>query len=259
MTEMQSDNTRCKTIVQQTTAGGSTWPGLIPAGTLRRRHFIPRGFTLIEVLVALSIATLVALVIFSVYHATSSSLASLESGRRRATDAVSAMDMLGRDLVCAIDLPFAGSVSFMLDPGVSGEAPASALAFHTVEVSSPDNESVRFKVLLVNYSLKGDEDEENAPVNVRWLVRETQQIMEDGTIGPSEIRKLAMGVNLFTVSVSDGTRWLEKWPVDGGASVPQGARIGLSYAAGRSTRHLESTVVIPAGMRFAAPAARRSQ
>lgn len=212
-----------------------------------------RGFTLVEILVALAVGTLVVLVVFSVYHATSSSIMAVESGRRSSRDAATAIDLVGRDLACAIDLPFAGSVSFMLDPGMPGAMPSPSLFFHTVEVSTPDEASVVFKAFRVSYAVKPSD--EDAPGSPCVLARESQRIMEDGTLCAAEVREIVHDVAGLAISVSDGRKWLDKWPVEGGGSMPSGARIGLSYRTGNSVRTLESSVIIPAGMKFAPPPA----
>ncbi|MEI6971027.1 MAG: prepilin-type N-terminal cleavage/methylation domain-containing protein [bacterium] len=204
------------------------------------------AFTLVEFMVAAAIATLVTMVMFAVFRATSTTFESVEADRRVFDKAVNAVESVSRDLTCSVRMPLGGTMYFLLDQGTDIGDSNSDLSFHTATSFLTQDDTEQFQVERIRYSLLPARDGDR-PAMI--LARTAQVLAADGTPGEQMTENIAVGVEMFKVAFFDGTMWHETWPTsEAKRPVPIAARISLSCRQGRLVRTFESTAVIRFGM-----------
>ncbi len=187
-------------------AGGFPTPSIVPAPAASRRP--PAGFTLLEVLFAMGMVSIVAVSLFA-------SLGTAYRAREHARAAMDpvhavhvALEMAGEDLRGA--LPPAGILagSFLGVRGTEGAGLADALEFYRVAPLSPAADRLRRsggveKVELSLGLLAGDP----LPVLLR---KRTANLLSPRTEEP-EAEVLCRHVTSFGARYFDGTEWQEGW------------------------------------------------
>ncbi|MEI6808013.1 MAG: type II secretion system protein GspJ [bacterium] len=210
--------------------------------TTRRRT----AFTLIELLVATAISALLIVAVFAIYHTVSSTFETVENDRLVFDQAVVAVETAGRDLTCSARIPLSGNIYIVLDQGSQSDDLNSDLSFHTATHTTTPDDTDQFQIERIRYSLQ--------PVNqgtesTKALIRTTQIMAVDGTLGEQVQNDIARYVESFHVTLFDGDKWYDTWPAtDGKRPIPSAARITLSCRNGRSVKTFESTVVIRSGL-----------
>ncbi len=196
------------------------------------------GFTLIELILAMAIASLVVTLIFSTYHTVTVTLQGQQDRRRGADKAADAVRQIERDLTCAFAPKSDAACAFELQKGTT---PAAArLSFCTAVMPANETDLRWFELRRVVYGIGADA--ENAPV----LFRAEQPLAGPGAFAPPVTNALATGVESFRVSVYDGAEWSEEWS-SAGSSCPRAARIELTARHGSGTNTFQTEVLIPAG------------
>ena len=208
------------------------------AGTARR---LPHrsGMTLIELILAIAIASLVISLVLTVYRTVSVTMLGQEERRRGADAVADAVERIARDLVCTFAPKSDNSCLFVLDRG----APASKsphLSFCAAVVPEGETDLRWFDLHRVTYRV--DVEGGSAPV----LLRESRPLSGPGALAPAVTNVLAREVESFRVFAYDGTEWKDDWP-PGLAGCPRAARVELTARHGSGTKTFQTEVLIPAG------------
>jgi prepilin-type N-terminal cleavage/methylation domain-containing protein len=199
------------------------------------------GFTLIEVLLALAIASIIGGVIFALFRTSAATTGSLHASGRRLDRATAAMDLVCRDITCSVLLDVTGVVPFFLEPGGQGVDHCSSLALYCADKDEQGFGGI--ELCKIRYSLLEDDGGGG-----RTLVREKRVIQESGELAEPTELALADGIASFVVVAYDGTEWGNAWPRQNiAARLPQAAHISLSFVDGRNIRILESKAMVRAG------------
>lgn len=232
-------------------------PRLPPADADRMRDVratsSSSGFTLVEVILAVSIAALVLASLFALYFATSQSVDAQSERRAGGASMSRAMDRLTRDLSNALPVPGYDEGGFALTKGEPEHGDGSVLRFCTARRTDPfdgDTRALRwFEIIEVDYRL------ERAPRERGKLVRTERPLVGPGAISPPSTNVLAVGVDGFEVQIRQGAEWVDEWVVELGddqAEWPRAARIQLiPDARARDARPYAVDVLIPTGWTIA--------
>lgn len=199
--------------------------------------------TLIEILIAISVSTIIVGVALSVYLTLSASL------RRqidtRLDNAALALDSLRHDLVSCSQVSFSNTPVFELQTTVGdGDIPpeskltlcGGSLPRDTVDFS-------RMEVKRIRYSLQPDGDT-GGRVS---LLRESLTLWGAEALAPPESTVILKGVHRFEVQVMEGSGWTNQWPARLNRPFPRAARVRLDWASARTTETASIVVFIPAG------------
>lgn len=205
------------------------------------------GFSLLEVLVAMTIAAMVAAVVLSVYRAISAASQSARSVHEGVAGAIEALQRIQRDVACAVEVPMRGVVSMIVDPGSMVEDRCSSLMLYTVCLPEGETDAARVEVRRVSYRVEpADDDRGRGSV----LMREEQKLEMDGSMGEPVRETVARCVRKFQVAAYDADKWKSEWPSDTARSLPSAIRLLLVYDDGRVSRSLETDVLVRAGTIF---------
>ncbi|MFH0954370.1 MAG: type II secretion system protein GspJ [Verrucomicrobiota bacterium] len=200
------------------------------------------GMTLIELLLAIVIAVLVAALVFSVYHVVSVTLQGQQARRRGPDAAARALEQLARDLECTYAVPGDDTTKLSVSAGGGESGAESDLSFCTAILPEGETDLRWFEIQRVRYRV-------TAEAAGHVLLRESQALAGPGAAAPPVTNTLAEGIERFRVAVYDGSGWKGSWPEPGPDSptCPRAARLEIEASSGSGTRGFQTEVFIPAG------------
>lgn len=201
-----------------------------------------RGFTLIEVMLAIAIAVLVTSVAFMTYRMASNTSRGIFRNRSSSLRVLSALETLRRDMACAVGSQVPGTDVFVVDPGGPAEPRFSMAAFYTVSAGNAADGGSRFVVHRVVYRVT----ESDAGME---LIRATKLLGEDG-LGEEERQSVVSGLLSFQISVNWKGDWYDRWPIKGSPRIPSGARLLIGAGRPGSEVRLESETLVNTGLEF---------
>lgn len=217
--------------------------GRLPAAASSR----PRsGFTLLELLLAMTVAVIVIAMLYAVFHVV---IQSREIGERRRAvlgRAVEGIDTLSRDLQSAYASDIETNCAFALhDRSASGDRDA-VLEFCATLAPDSEPDPRWYDVVHLRYE-RIREGAESRLVRIRHVV---------GRAEPAGVltNVIARFVTGWSVEVYDGEGWVASWPNPDTPVLPRAARIRLTVVQDGDPLDLPATVFIPAGNGVEAPA-----
>ena len=213
---------------------------------IRSRH----ALTLIELLVAMGIAVLLAAVVFAVYAGVLRTLDSQSRWRSAAYPASAALDALTLDLTCATAPWGITNAPFVLSPSSDG-ATGIELHFFTATPMSAARSVRAYAIREMDYAL-------SAPkvAGTNGLIRSWRTFRMDDPAGVASNRDIWESVRAVRLEVFDGKCWTNTWGGGTNTPLPQAARVMLTVgdeSAGRRS----AEVLIPAGQHIAPPKRRK--
>lgn len=199
-----------------------------------------RGMTLIELLVAITVAILVFTASVSVYLAVTSSLRR-QQDRRQGT-AVAALDQIRHDLACCAQATFSNTPPFSVGTHAAeaGAPGFSSLAFFMGGTPGPEDDFSRFEVKRVQYSVSSG----------GALIRESQTLWGTDALAPATSNVVLEGVMAWEVSVLADSDWTNRWVSSARCLIPRAARLRLDWRTAATTETARVDVFIPAGSSF---------
>ncbi len=227
------------------------------------------GLTLIELLVAMGIAVLLAAVVFAIYAGVLRTLDSQSRWRAQAYPASVALDALSLDLASAV-IPWGiTNAPFVLSPSLDGADGIKLHFFTAMPMSAARDPAKRgasiraYAIREMDYTLSAS----NA-VGTNGALRSTSGLIRawaavrideaggaDHSAGIVSNRDIWGSVRAIRLEVFDGKRWTNTWGGGTNTSLPQAARVMLTVGD-ESVSRRTSEVLIPAGHRIAAPKSR---
>ena len=199
--------------------------------------------TLIELLLAVCIATLIAAAAFAVYFTVTATLR--RQTEHRWQSATEALETLRRDLACCLPTAADGKEPFVLDctEGTTSTNWNSALYCATAVVPPGQPDMSRFESVRMRYSLVAESDSQQGPSLVRQTIPQTGAAARQGPV----TNLLARGVAAFQIRVLTGASWTNRWKSTLKNPLPRAAQVRLAWNEGSVTEELTSWVLIPAG------------
>jgi type II secretion system protein J len=177
----------------------------------RTRSRAQRAFTLIELVLAMALVSMLAASLYASMHIAYQAKRTAERAVAPVRSAAIAADLLSQDLQCALPPtgvlagPFTGSAS---DGGsLPGGGEADVLDFYCVGEDCPPNQQtqpMQEGIRHVELAVRTDVD---PPVLVRRIDR---NLLASQQQDPEE-EILCRGVRLFQVRYYDGTTWYDEW------------------------------------------------
>lgn len=214
-------------------------PGNLPPA--RRAGFTDRGMTLVEVLLALGIAVLLAGLVFSIYRAVLVTVRVQSERRSLRFPAAAALDLLRRDLERSLAPIGAANAFFILGPGIN-EATEKRLCFASADAGDSFALSV-YDVFLIQYLLQPGSDAGDYS-----LVRERRPLCGESEDPEWPDREeLVRNVSDFRIELFDGSQWTNSWGLLRDGGVPLAARASLTIGDDAT---FGMHTLIPAGHRI---------
>ena len=226
----------------------------------RSRH----ALTLIELLVAMGIAVLLAAVVFAIYAGVLRTLDSQSRWRAQAYPASAALDALTLDLASAV-IPWGiTNAPFVLTPSLDGAdgiklhfftaMPMSAASHNATQAldESRSPPAIRaYAIREMDYALSSSRS-----AGTNGLIRTWTAFRIDDPAGVASNRDIWESVRAIRLEVFDGTRWTNTWGGGTNVLLPRAARVMLTVGDESISRRT-SEVLIPAGQHIAVPKSRK--
>ncbi|MDD5678704.1 MAG: prepilin-type N-terminal cleavage/methylation domain-containing protein [Kiritimatiellae bacterium] len=215
------------------------------------------ALTLIELLVAMGIAVLLAAVVFAIYAGVLRTLDSQGRWRAVAYPSAAALDALSLDLAGAVVPWGMTNPPFVLAPSSKG---AGGIRLHFFAARSVQNmtpaqdlsrsaRDVRaYAVREIDYSLST-----SAAAGTNSLIRAWSAFRMGDPAGIASNVDVWESVRAIRLEVFDGKRWTNTWGTGTNAPLPQAARVMLMVGDESVSRQIASEVLIPAGQPITAP------
>lgn len=211
------------------------------SGGLPRACISRRGVTLLELLLALSIAVLISALVFSLYRTGVRALAGQQVRLGAPAAAGDAVLAIGSELARGYACPQVGTNAFVLRPPPDAGA-FPELDFYAARSLRGNDAPAWFVLERLTYRVRSDDDAEKAA-----LYCERQLLAGPGSTAPAT-NKLVGGIAAWRVQVFDGNNWLDHWPPAAGEpALPRAARLELVLEEGAPENAFQTEVWIPAG------------
>lgn len=202
------------------------------------------GFTLVELLVALVIAVLIASVLVALYGIATRTVFDQQARARGPHAASTTLDLMADDLGRAILQAVATNDFFVLENGGTNQPPGvtASLSFCTLDPlqdTTPDWHLAR----RVTYRV--ETEGQPAPA----LLRIHQPLTGPGSVGDPVTNVLVREVDTFSIELFDGSDWQSTWVGKAGDSRrPKIARVVINSTAWKGASPLQrADLMIPAG------------
>jgi type II secretion system protein J len=214
-------------------------------------HLAFRGFTLVELLVAMAISTFVAAAALSVFLTITASQRRQTESRRE--DALQALDVLRRDVACALPTAFTSAPPFALEtaagnPLADPDGGRADLILTTGRLDDDATDLTRLHVWRVRYRRVSTGPHDATTV----LTREAVRLDAPGSEAGTETGILFRGVVSFDVSVLQGATWTNHWMPSSRQPLPKAVRMELGWTEAGTTVTAGAWTVLPAAQAFPA-------
>ncbi|KIH75832.1 general secretion pathway protein J [Geoalkalibacter ferrihydriticus] len=196
-----------------------------------------KGFTLLEILVALAITAIVLTSTYGVFASLSSAKEELEGDGEIYHQARVLFDRMGREIRSTYFRPTARDTLFR---GGEGDILGQDYLELTTTITSPTLPRAS-GISQVRYEIRLNPDDREAPP---ILVRMEESLLP-GVNAEGMEHRLAAGISRFGVRFFDGLEWRDEWNATEGGGLPQMVELFLEMeAAGRPLTFL-TAIEIP--------------
>jgi type II secretion system protein J len=176
------------------------------------------GFTLLEVLVASTILSLVLAALYGVFSQTLTSKRLVENRAARARTARIALLRIGEDLQSALP-PSAGNLRFVGETRLSRNYPEDTLSFATLTRTASINHAQEGDLNTIGYTLEPDPTD----ITQKQLVRRVRFALASENRSADEIAPLLYQVQGLRFRFFNGRTWQDEWK-------PENTQEGLPQA-----------------------------
>lgn len=208
------------------------------------------GFTLVEVLLAVAVAALVLVLLFSLYRALVNTVDQYRSRRDAGTALAGAVDQLTRDLMSGRPVPGYDEGGLTLDTEQAAGRTMAELTFCTTRPGRPmgDADDLRWsEVVTVSYRVDRVAGGRNR------LLRVTRPLVGPEALLPAQTNVLALGIAHFALTLYIDGEWQEDARLKPDERWPQAARMTIEADDQTSGERLFSTdVMLPVGWSYVA-------
>lgn len=211
----------------------------------RAKYGQPRGFTLLELILAMAITCMLAMTLYATLRTAFKAQASATSAVESLRSVQVALQMVDRDLSCALPPTGILAGAFYGIPQGSGTDPSDTVEFYaiTTGVDDPNDPTRADGMRRIDITL------EAAPDGTMSLIRRVQRNLTSLEDLPPDEEILCRNVTSLTYRYFDGTQWTDSWDsTTESDTLPLAVEMTIELApTGRDTRgyHLTRTFTLP--------------
>jgi type II secretion system protein J len=188
----------------------------------RRNYPFSSGFTLVEVMIALFILSVIFSIVYSSFFPTRKVIKNIEERRGEWQMLESGLQIMSSDIRTAA-LPPSNALSlFKGNDAYTSQQPLITFSSYT-----PYQSDGIGRLRVVAYNIEESLDTSGTLSVRRLLYDNTEEIIED------EI--LMDGLNEIKLSYFDGEEWKEQWETESSSNLPKGIKVILSFKRGEVT------------------------
>lgn len=191
------------------------------------------GFTLLEILLALSVLSVILLLLLSAFTGAARVRETLSSRSRDFRQIRLVLDRAGTDLMGAFATTARGESALSLREDELSGMPAATLSFTAFQLPDGDSGHPPAEIVKIRYFPRIGAD----GVSIE-LHREQSDLPFVGNKIPLRETVVAEGLRGFRVEMYNGTEWVKEWPGGGGgkSALPKKAAVTLVDRLGETYR-----------------------
>ncbi len=192
-----------------------------------------RGFTLIEILLALSVLSVILLLLLSAFTGAARVRETLSSRSRGFRQVRLVLDRVGTDLMGAFATTAREESALTLREDQFSGMPAATLIFTAFQLPDGDSGHPPAEIVKIRYFPRIGAD----GVTLELHREQSDLPFIENKIASRE-SMVAEGLRGFRIELYDGTTWVKEWPTGGGAktTLPKKAAVTLVDARGETYR-----------------------
>ena len=209
---------------------------------MTRPHDRCGGFTLLEVLLALSVLSVLFLLLLSAFTGAARVRETLSSRAREFRQIRLVLDRMGTDLMCAFAVSAREESALTLREDQLSGLPASTLTFTTFQLPDGDSGHPPAEIVKIRYfprigadgvTLELHREQSDLPFVVNQI--------------PLRESRVARGLRGFRVEVFDGTTWVKEWPAGGGSKTKMPMKAAVTLVGERGETYRREVPILLAG------------
>ncbi|MHB1024310.1 MAG: prepilin-type N-terminal cleavage/methylation domain-containing protein [Desulfobacteria bacterium] len=191
------------------------------------------GFTLLEILLALSVLSIILLLLLSAFTGAARVRETLSSRAREFRQIRLVLDRAGTDLMCAFAVSAREDSALSLREDQLSGMPAATLTFTAFQLPDGDSGHPPAEIVKIRYFPRIGADGVTLELH-----REQSDLPFIENKIPLRESPVAEGLRGFRVEVFDGTTWVKDWPASGGSktTLPKKAAVTLIDERGETYR-----------------------
>jgi type II secretion system protein J len=200
---------------------------------MTRPHVRCGGFTLLEILLALSVLSVILLLLLSAFTGAARVRETLSSRAREFRQIRLVLDRIGTDLICAFATSAREESALSLREEQLSGLPAATLTFTAFQLPDGDRSHPPAEIVKIRYFQRIGADGVTLELH-----REQSDLPFIGNKIPLRESPVAEGLRAFRVEVYDGTTWVKEWPAGGGSktALPKKVAVTLMDKRGETYR-----------------------
>jgi len=200
---------------------------------MTRPHVRCGGFTLLEILLALSVLSVILLLLLSAFTGAVRVRETLSSRAREFRQVRLVLDRIGTDLICAFATSAREESALSLREDQLSGLPAATLTFTAFQLPDGDSGHPPSEIVKIRYFPKIGADGVTLDLH-----REQSDLPFLENKIPLRESPVAEGLRAFRVEAFDGTAWVTAWPAGGGSktALPKKIAVTLMGARGETYR-----------------------
>lgn len=200
---------------------------------MTRPHGSRGGFTLLEILLALSVLSIVLLLLLSAFTGAARVRETLSSRSREYRQIRLVLDRAGTDLMGAFATSAREESALSLREDQLSGMPAATLTFTAFRLPDGDGGHPPAEIVKIRYSPRIGADGVTLDLH-----REQSDLPFIENKIPLRESAVAKGLRGFRIELYDGTTWVKEWPTGGRSktAMPKKAAVTLAGARGETYR-----------------------
>ena len=200
------------------------------------------GFTLLEILLSLSVLSVILLLLLSSFTGAARVRETLSSRAREFRQIRLVLDRIGTDLICAFATSAREESALSLSEDQLSGLPAATLTFTAFQLPDGDRSHPPAEIVKIRYFQRIGADGVTLELH-----REQSDLPFIGNKIPLRESPVAEGLRAFRVEVFDGTTWVRAWPASGGSKTALPKKVAVTLMGERGETYRREVPIRLAG------------
>jgi len=200
------------------------------------------GFTLLEILLAMSVLSVILLLLISAFTGAARVRETLSSKAREFRQIRLVLDRVGTDLMCAFAVTVRAESGLSLREEELSGLPAATLTFTSFQLPDGDTGHPPAEIVKIRYFPRIGADGVTLELH-----REQSDLPFVENKIPLRESRVATGLRGFRVEAFDGTTWAEEWPASGGTKTTLPKKIAVTMVDERGETYRREVPIHLAG------------
>lgn len=200
------------------------------------------GFTLLEILLALSVLSVILLLLLSAFTGAARVRETLSSRAREFRQIRLVLDRIGTDLMCAFASSSRVESALSLREDQFSGLPAATLIFTAFQLPDGDGAHPPSEIVKIRYFPRIGADGVTLELH-----REQSDLPFIENKIPARESTVADGLRGFRIELYDGTTWVKEWPTGGGTKTAMPKKVAITLVDERGDTYRREVPIPLAG------------